>query len=325
MKNQLIMKTLVLLCALFYAGVSISQDVIILKDGDDIEAKVTEILKDNIKYKRASNPTGPTYTIAKSKVFMIRYESGDKDVFDDVYQNQSINSASEVNSTYTPPTEFLYYYDLGDPYCHVKKPFGGKVYGDRANEIFYRQDLVFYGFDFTYLKLSNPRKVGDGVFIVPKYFPAWNEMLTQDMLPIAKISSWMGKPGIFVGSSVYEYSTYADVHNFVSSVNFCMPFEDLQTVVQSYVLREKQGVGMVINLVNFNKEKEYALVYVTFFDIETREIMFAAEVTGNAGGSGMTKHWASGVEEAVRKMFIDQIYKPKRTLNHQIPYKLRLQ
>jgi hypothetical protein len=103
-----------------------------------------------------------------------------------------------------------------------------------------------------------------------------------------------------------------------------MPFEDLQTIVQSYVLREKQGIGMVINLVNFNKDKEYALIYVTFFDIETREIMFAAEVTGNAGGSGMTKHWASGVEEAFAKMFIDQIYKPKRSLNHQIPSKLRL-
>ena len=319
------MKTLILFLTLLYTGICFGQDVIIMKDGDEIEAKVTEILKDNIKYKRASNPTGPTYTISVSKVFMIRYESGDKDIFDDVYHNLSTDITTQANSTYTLPTQFTYYDDLGDPYCHVKKPFGGRVYGDRANEIFYRQDLVFYGFDFTYLKLTNSRKVGDGVFIAPKYFPAWNEILTQDMLPIAKISSWMGKPGIFVGSSVYEYSTYADIHNFVSSVNFCLPFEDLQTVVQSYVLREKQGVGMVINLVNFNKEKEYSLIYVTFFDIETREIMFAAEVSGNAGGSGMTKHWASGVEVAFRKMFIDQIYKPKRTLNHQIPYKLLFQ
>ena len=65
------MKTIILLCALVYAGVCIGQDVIIMKDGDEIEAKVTEILKDNIKYKRASNLTGPTYTIEKAKVFMI--------------------------------------------------------------------------------------------------------------------------------------------------------------------------------------------------------------------------------------------------------------
>ncbi len=318
------MKTLILLCTIFYVGICFGQDVIIMKDGDEIEAKVTEILKNDIKYKRASNLTGPTYTISKSKVFMIRYESGDKDIFDEIYQNQSGEVASKAPSAFTPPTHFIYHEDLGNPYCHIKKPFGGKVYGDRANEIFYRQDLVFYGFDFTYLKLSNSGKIGDGIVIAPKYFPAWNEMLTYDLLPIGKISGWMGKPSIFVGNSVFEYNTYADMQNFVSAVNFCMPFEDLQTIVQSYVLREKQGVGMVINLVNFNKEGEYALLYVTFFDIETREIMFAAEVTGNAGGSGMTKHWASGVETAFRKMFVDLIYKPKHTLNHQIPSKLRL-
>jgi hypothetical protein len=295
-----------------------------MKDGDEIEAKVTEILKNDIKYKRASNPTGPTYTISKSKVFMIRYESGDKDVFDEIYQNQTTEKSSQTPSTFIAPTNFVYQEGLGDPYCHIKKPFGGKVYGDRANEIFYRQDLVFYGFDFTYLKLTNPAKIGDGIIIAPKYFEAWNEMLTYDLLPIGKISDWMGKPSIFVGNSVFEYHTYADMQNFVSAVNFCIPFEALQTIIQSYVLREKQGVGMVINLVNFNKEGEYALLYVTFFDIATREIMFATEVSGNTGGSGMTKHWASGVEVAFRKMFIDQIYKPKNTLNHQIPGKLRL-
>jgi len=318
------MKTLILICTLLYAGICFGQDIIIMKDGDEIEAKVTEILNDNIKYKRASNPTGPTYTIAKSKVFMIRYESGDKDIFDEINQDQATKNSSQVSSVFTPPTSFVYHEDLGDPYCHIKKPFGGKVYGDRANEIFYRQDLVFYGFDFTYLKLTNPGKIGDGIIIAPKYFEAWNEMLTYDLLPIGKISGWMGKPGIFVGNSVFEYNTYADMQNFVSAVNFCMPFEDLQTIIQSYVLREKKGVGMVINLVNYNKEGEYALIYVTFFDIETREIMFAAEVSGNAGGSGMTKHWASGVETAFRKMFIDQIYKPKHTQDYQIPSKLRL-
>lgn len=88
-------------------------------------------------------------------------------------------------------------------------------------------------------------------------------------------------------------------------------------------MREKEGLGMVINLENFNKEREYALIYVTFFDIATREILFAAEVSGQAGGAGMTKHWASGVENAFREMFIDQIYKPRRVQSYMIPSKLR--
>lgn len=320
------MKSLLLLITLAFIGSCFSQDIIILKNGEEIEAKVTEILTNDIKYKRASNPTGPTYTIPVSKVFMIRYESGDKDIFDKSESKPTYkNNTGQLKGTkaYSPPTKFVFNSDIGDPYCQIKKPIGGKVYGERGNEIFYRQDLVFYGFDMTYLKLSNKDKIGDGVLIAPKYLPAWNEMLTYDMLPIGKISDWMGKPSIFVGNSVFEYHTYVDMPNFVTSVNYCIQYEDLQKIVKAYVLREKEGIGMVVNLANFNKEREYTLIYVTFFDIKTREIMFAAEVSGKAGGSGMTKHWATGALNAFREMFIDQIYKPRRTLNHMIPSKLR--
>ncbi len=320
------MRSLLLLIALIVAEIGFSQDVIILKNGDEIEAKVTEILSDQIKYKRATNPTGPTYTLAVSKIFMIRYESGDKDVFDNAKPNQTYQNKTDqkaIVSGYSAPTKFIYDSEVGDPYCQIKKPVGGKVYGDRANEIFYRHDLVFYGFDLTYLKLTNKGKTGDGIIIAPKYFPAWNETLTYDLLPIKRISGWMGKPSIFVGNSVFENHTYSDYQNFVTSVNYCIQFEDLQKIVKSYVLREKEGIGMVINLASFNKEREYSLIYVTFFDIKTREIMFAAEVSGKAGGGGMTKHWATGVLNAFRVMFIDQIYKPRRTQDHMIPSKLR--
>lgn len=326
--NQIKMRSLLLFIVVVLALNGFGQDIIILKNGEEIEAKVTEILSNDVKYKRASNPTGPTYTLPIAKIFMIRYESGDKDVFDGAKQKQEKTDsgnqfAKPVGSSYIPPKKFVYDSEIGDPFCQIKKPVGGMVYGERANEIFYRQDIVFYGFDMTYLKLTNKGKVGDGIVIAPKYMPAWNEVLTNDMLPIRKISDWMGKPSIFISNSVFEYHTHADYQNFVTSVNYCIPFEDLQKIVKAYVLREKEGIGMVINLANFNKEREYSLIYVTFFDIKTRDIMFAAEVSGKAGGSGMTKHWASGVLNAFRVMFIDEIYKPRRTENHMIPSKLR--
>jgi hypothetical protein len=323
------MKNLLFLIVLLFAEVCFAQDIIILKDGDEIEAKVTEILSENIKYKKASNLTGPTYTIPIAKVFMIRYESGDKDVFEvggtkKIKANES-GTSKPANSepAYSQPSTFVYNNEIGNPFCQIKKQKGGKVYGERANEIFYRQDIVFYGFDMTYLKLTNKGKIGDGIIIAPKYMSAWNEALTKDMLPIQKISDWMGKSSIFIGNSVFDNYTYSDMQNFVTASNYCISFEDLQKVVKSYVLREKEGLGMVVNLENFNKEREYALIYVTFFDIKTREILFAAEVSGEAGGGGMTKHWATGVENAFREMFIDQIYKPRRTQDYMIPSKLR--
>ena len=57
------------------------QDIIILKNGDEIEAKVTEIDLEVIRYKRANHLDGPSITLSKADIFMIKYENGMKDVF----------------------------------------------------------------------------------------------------------------------------------------------------------------------------------------------------------------------------------------------------
>jgi len=312
------MRHLLLIIAIVFSGTIFSQDMIILRNGDEIKAKVLEIDDTDIKYKRASNPTGPTYKLLKSKIFFIRYESGDKDFFGEPDPVQHKPAPTVVSSK----DEFIYNPEIGIVGCQIKKRRGTKVYGNRGNEIYYRNDIVYYGFDFTYLKLTNPGKVGEGVDIIQKYFHPMNEELTIEFLPLKSLKKWMKQASIVQGSPVFPNYKYRDYHEFVSAQNFCIPISDLQEIVNAYVLREKKGVGMVINLVNFNKEREYALVYVTFFDIATREILFAVEASGEAGGGGMTKHWAVGVEAAVRDMFIDEVYKHRWTNNSMIPHKL---
>ncbi|MEI6853554.1 MAG: hypothetical protein WCL06_11950 [Bacteroidota bacterium] len=65
----------------FYSLICKSQDVIVKKSGDEIQAKVTDIEIETVKYKMFNNKSGPTYTILKSDIFMIKYENGTKDVF----------------------------------------------------------------------------------------------------------------------------------------------------------------------------------------------------------------------------------------------------
>jgi hypothetical protein len=66
---------------------------IITRNGDIIEAKIIEIGVAEIKYKKCSNIEGPSYSILKSDVLMIKYKNGDKDVF-----NEKKSSSSTVGS-----------------------------------------------------------------------------------------------------------------------------------------------------------------------------------------------------------------------------------
>lgn len=80
---------LLFILSLSFSSIS-AQDVIINNTGDEIQAKVLEITSSEIKYKRYDNLDGPTITIAKSEVLLIKYENGTKEVF----QNQANGNSS---------------------------------------------------------------------------------------------------------------------------------------------------------------------------------------------------------------------------------------
>ncbi len=56
-------------------------DLIVMRNGDEIFAKVTEVSTNEIKYIRCDNLSGPTYVVSKSDVLFIKYVNGQKEVF----------------------------------------------------------------------------------------------------------------------------------------------------------------------------------------------------------------------------------------------------
>jgi len=104
---------------LLMAGMAIvvnAQDVITLKNGNEIKAKVTEITASEIKYLRFDNLEGPTIVIAKSEVFAINYENGAREVINPIVSTPPPAPApvtpvqQESPAPQAPP---LYYDDNG--------------------------------------------------------------------------------------------------------------------------------------------------------------------------------------------------------------------
>lgn len=74
-------KVLLISFALIVGFGALAQDVIILTNGDEIEAVVIKITESELEYKRYDNPDGPSYVRSLDKIFMVKYENGTKDVF----------------------------------------------------------------------------------------------------------------------------------------------------------------------------------------------------------------------------------------------------
>jgi len=77
-------KVLLVLATLCCGNLLWSQDIITLKNGEEIKAVVQEVGIAEVKYKKYENLTGPTYTLPKSAIFMIKYKNGEKDLFNEI-------------------------------------------------------------------------------------------------------------------------------------------------------------------------------------------------------------------------------------------------
>lgn len=108
MKKSLLL-IFALWCGLLTAA---AQDLIVKTDASEVEAKVVEVSSDAVRYKRFSNPDGPTYVLPTAEIRYIRYANGEKEIY---------NEATEASETTPAPaapvaTPSLREYEIGDLY-----------------------------------------------------------------------------------------------------------------------------------------------------------------------------------------------------------------
>jgi TM2 domain-containing membrane protein YozV len=123
---------LVLFVVLCSVANSFAQDIIYKKDGTEMEVKVTEITPTEVKYIRYGT-TLPVYSMLKSEIFMIKYESGEKDMFNE--ESKSYESTERRQNWTSQPqiyqtNQMVYKYTFGDPispYGGEKSPFGSGI------------------------------------------------------------------------------------------------------------------------------------------------------------------------------------------------------
>ncbi len=94
-------------------GAAQAQDVIVLQNADEIQAKVVAITQDQVTYRRWSNLGGPTYTINKSQIFYIKYQNGEKDVMTTMPTANRMTSAGRSATAQSSPIMFAGYVNLG--------------------------------------------------------------------------------------------------------------------------------------------------------------------------------------------------------------------
>lgn len=99
--KKAILLILALGCGLLTAG---AQDLIVKTDASRVEAKVIEVSPDAVRYKRFSNPEGPTYVLPVAQIRYIRYANGEKEIYNEASAPATPGSPATPATPATPGT-----------------------------------------------------------------------------------------------------------------------------------------------------------------------------------------------------------------------------
>lgn len=117
--------------------ITFGQDIITKKTGEEIPAKVLELTPDLVIYKRADNLEGPTVSIYKHEVFMIKYANGVKDVLSPQLQPKPtppVRQEVKVAAPPQPEEPAPYQMKLNGPRFGVTYISGGKLADELADK-----------------------------------------------------------------------------------------------------------------------------------------------------------------------------------------------
>lgn len=158
------MKHLLIVILFISPAFIFGQDMIYTLKGDAIEAKVNEVGKKEIVYKKFSNIKGPDYKMNIIEINRIVYESGAVDVFNEIKSNSGSTfkvSPSDLgnNHIYLNVVDILFQnvtlgYEriVGEQRkLGIRIPVSFSLYGNSLNDIFFNSYNVFYsGVDLNF-------------------------------------------------------------------------------------------------------------------------------------------------------------------------------
>lgn len=113
---------LLTMCVVFNMS---AQDIIVKRNGDELQCKILEVSKNEVKYKRWVNLDGPAFSEKKSDIFMIKYENGEKDM---IAHSSPVSESYAVSSgmNSVEPNEYIFEEPTPISYTYLKYTTRGR-------------------------------------------------------------------------------------------------------------------------------------------------------------------------------------------------------
>ncbi len=157
-------------------------------------------------------------------------------------------------------------------------------------------DVIWFGLDFTKARMIGSEGFNDPVAIKEDYFRKWNHLM------ISEGDKYEWGKALLVTDLKYDYGVVdvvndeVKVKTLVINKSYSIDESDIASAVAQYKIEDyDDGIGVVIVVESFDKIKEQAFGYITFFDVGTKKVLYNHKLIGEAGGFGFRNYWAGAI------------------------------
>lgn len=85
-----------------------------------------------------------------------------------------------------------------------------------------------------------------------------------------------------------------------SMTDHILKASDIQEIVSKYDFKGLQGIGLMFNIESFNKPSEQAIVWITFINMDTRQVLITEKMTQAPMGFGIRNYWAGAIYKIIK-------------------------
>lgn len=166
-------------------------------------------------------------------------------------------------------------------------------------------DITWLGVDFSGAKLIGDRERLGSESDIRHLLDAINELMMKEADKY-NVAAAIQRKKVENGTQVAnEHNAELDVMAMLSNEgkdHIHLKPMDIEEIISTYDFKGLSGIGLMFNVESFNKLIEEGSFWITFVNMDNKQVLFTERLVAPPSGFGMRNFWAGSVNGVIAKI-----------------------
>jgi hypothetical protein len=180
---------------------------------------------------------------------------------------------------------------------------GNLILAQSKHDALFSDTITWYGLDFSEARFVDEFAFKSADELKSVLFIKWNRTIVAEPDKY-NISKFFNIPVVRTElGEVYNRNEKVDTSKIILDIHqmdYALTDEKVKTIISQYEV-SGEGYGLVFIIENFCKLNSKGSMWVTYFHIPTKQVVFAKRMVGDAGGFGLHNYWMGSVYNVFEK------------------------